>query len=78
MNTQADPTSASTPTRNVRSYYAFDPDVAEMLMGNLLRTPEAVRTHRDALAEPGVEELVLWPETARLDQVARPAEAAEL
>jgi len=63
---------------NVRSYYEFDSDVAEMLVENLLRTPEAIRAHRDALAAVGCEELVLWPETASLDQVVRLAEAAQI
>ncbi len=64
--------------RNVRSYYAFDPDTAEMLMQNLLRTPDDVRERRDALADAGVDELVLWPESSALDQVGRLAEAAGL
>lgn len=64
--------------RNARSYYAFAPDMAEMIVGNILRTPEQVREARDALGEVGVEELCLWPMAAGLDQVDRMADAAGL
>jgi alkanesulfonate monooxygenase SsuD/methylene tetrahydromethanopterin reductase-like flavin-dependent oxidoreductase (luciferase family) len=64
--------------RNVASYYAFDPQMVEVLTENLLRTPDDVARTRDALAEVGVEELCLWPEAAGLEQVDRIADAAGL
>ena len=64
--------------RNAGSYYAFAPDMAQMIKDNMLRTPEDVQGARDALAEVGVEELCLWPMAAGLDQVDRMADAAGL
>ncbi len=63
---------------NATSYYAFAPDMASMIVENMLRTPEAVQQTRDALAEVGVAELCLWPMAAGLDQVDRFADAAGL
>jgi alkanesulfonate monooxygenase SsuD/methylene tetrahydromethanopterin reductase-like flavin-dependent oxidoreductase (luciferase family) len=61
--------------RNLRSYYGFLGDWAEQIASGAPRTPAAVRETAAAFAEAGVDELVLDPTVADLDQVDRLADA---
>jgi alkanesulfonate monooxygenase SsuD/methylene tetrahydromethanopterin reductase-like flavin-dependent oxidoreductase (luciferase family) len=60
---------------NLRTYYGFLGDWAEQVAGGAPRTPEAVRERAAAFEELGVDELILDPSVADLDQVDRLAEA---
>ncbi|MFW6695606.1 LLM class flavin-dependent oxidoreductase [Streptomyces sp. MAR4 CNX-425] len=59
-------------------YYGFLGDVAEMIAGSALTTPQAVAAARAAFADAGCDELVLFPCNPDLAQVGLIAEAAGL
>jgi alkanesulfonate monooxygenase SsuD/methylene tetrahydromethanopterin reductase-like flavin-dependent oxidoreductase (luciferase family) len=62
---------------NAASYYGFGgAELVAGVQGGLLRTADQVRGALDALREAGVDEVVLWPEAAAVDQVDRIAAAA--
>ncbi len=63
--------------RNLLDYYQpRGPDVANMIAGSALRSPEAVKGAIKAYADAGVDELFLDPTVADPDQVDQLAEAA--
>jgi alkanesulfonate monooxygenase SsuD/methylene tetrahydromethanopterin reductase-like flavin-dependent oxidoreductase (luciferase family) len=63
--------------RNLLHYYEFmSPDVAEMIAGGALRSPEAVRGAVQAYEEAGVDELVFDASVSDPGQVDLLAEAA--
>lgn len=62
--------------RNVTSYYAFGgPAFIEHTYDSVLRTTAAIREVMQAYADIGVEELCLWPLSARRDQLHALADA---
>ena len=63
--------------RNLRDYYEpMGVDVAAMIAGSALRTPESIKGAIDAYAGVGVDELILDPTVPDPDQVDRLAEIA--
>ena len=61
----------------LHDYYApMGPDVAEMIAGSALRSPEAVQSALQAYADAGVDELILDPTVTQPDQVDLLAEVA--
>jgi len=55
-------------------YYRFTGPFSERIAGGLLTNDAEVREFRDAYAEAGCDELVLFPAVSDLDQVARLAD----
>jgi alkanesulfonate monooxygenase SsuD/methylene tetrahydromethanopterin reductase-like flavin-dependent oxidoreductase (luciferase family) len=60
--------------RNLRTYYGFLGDFAEMIATGTPRTPEAVKQRAAAFEALGVDELVFDPTVADVDQVDRLAD----
>jgi alkanesulfonate monooxygenase SsuD/methylene tetrahydromethanopterin reductase-like flavin-dependent oxidoreductase (luciferase family) len=58
----------------LRTYYSFLGQMATAIAQSLPSTPEAVKAATQAFADVGLDELVLWPCIADLDQVDRAAE----
>jgi alkanesulfonate monooxygenase SsuD/methylene tetrahydromethanopterin reductase-like flavin-dependent oxidoreductase (luciferase family) len=58
----------------LRHYYAFDPPIAGMIAGSILATPQAITGAIQAYGDVGVDEVILCPTIAALDQVDRLAE----
>jgi alkanesulfonate monooxygenase SsuD/methylene tetrahydromethanopterin reductase-like flavin-dependent oxidoreductase (luciferase family) len=58
----------------IRNYYSFMGPVVEGMAQALPSTPEAVKNAIKAYEEIGVDELLLWPTIADLDQLDRLAE----
>lgn len=52
-------------------YYAFDPQMAPMIAGSILSTPEAISDAIRGYSDIGVDEISFWPTIADLDQVQR-------
>jgi alkanesulfonate monooxygenase SsuD/methylene tetrahydromethanopterin reductase-like flavin-dependent oxidoreductase (luciferase family) len=61
-------------TRNLLDYYGFLGDMAKGLAGFTPRTPEAIRERVKAFEDVGIDELVLDPTVASLDQVDKLAD----
>lgn len=61
-------------TRNLLDYYGFLGDTAKGLAGFTPRTPEAVRERVSAFEDTGIDELILDPTVAMLDQVDKLAD----
>lgn len=62
-------------SRYLLDYYApMGSDMAEMIAGSLLRSPEAITDALDAYAQAGVDELILDPTVSDPTQVDRLAE----
>jgi alkanesulfonate monooxygenase SsuD/methylene tetrahydromethanopterin reductase-like flavin-dependent oxidoreductase (luciferase family) len=61
-------------TRNLLDYYAFLGDMAKGLAGFTPRTPEAIRERVKAFEDTGIDELILDPTVAHIDQVDRLAD----
>lgn len=57
-------------------YYRPMGDMAELIAGTALRSPEAIRTAIAGFTDAGIDELILDPTTSDPDQVSRLAEAA--
>ena len=57
-------------------YEPMGPEVAQMIAGSALRTPEAIKGAIAAMAGAGVDELILDPTVSDPDQVDRLAEVA--
>jgi alkanesulfonate monooxygenase SsuD/methylene tetrahydromethanopterin reductase-like flavin-dependent oxidoreductase (luciferase family) len=55
--------------RNLRTYYGFLGDFAEMIATSTPRSPEAVKERAAAFAAVGIDELIFDPTVANLDQV---------
>jgi alkanesulfonate monooxygenase SsuD/methylene tetrahydromethanopterin reductase-like flavin-dependent oxidoreductase (luciferase family) len=60
---------------NLKHYYAFLGDYAQMIADSMLTSPEAIRDALHAFEAVGVTELYLDPATPTLDQVDRLADA---
>ncbi len=60
--------------RNLLDYYGFLGDFAENIAGFAPRTPEAIRDTVKAFEDTGIDELILDPTVASLDQVDRLAD----
>jgi alkanesulfonate monooxygenase SsuD/methylene tetrahydromethanopterin reductase-like flavin-dependent oxidoreductase (luciferase family) len=60
---------------NLRDYYGFLGDYAEMVVDGMLTSPAAIRDSIKAFADVGVTELFLDPAAASLEQVDRLADA---
>ena len=58
----------------LRDYYSFTGPAAERIAGRFPSTVEAVQATITAFADAGVDELMLWPTIAEVDQVDRLAE----
>ena len=59
----------------IKDYYQFmGPTVADQAAGSLPTTPEAIKNAISGLEGVGVDEIVLWPSVAELEQVDRLAE----
>jgi alkanesulfonate monooxygenase SsuD/methylene tetrahydromethanopterin reductase-like flavin-dependent oxidoreductase (luciferase family) len=58
----------------LRDYYGFTGPAAERIASGFPSSVEAVRERIQAFADAGVDELMLWPTIAELDQVDRLAE----
>ena len=58
----------------ITHYYSFMGPMAQQLANSVPRTPEAIRDAIQAFADSGVDELILWPCIADLDQVHRLAD----
>ncbi len=61
--------------RNLLDYYGFLGDMAQAIAGFAPRTPDAIRDVVKAFEGTGVDELILDPTVASLDQVDRLADA---
>jgi hypothetical protein len=61
--------------RNLRDYYAFLGDFAEVIADSASRSPEDARERMQGFEAAGVDELVFTPSVARLDQVDLLADA---
>jgi alkanesulfonate monooxygenase SsuD/methylene tetrahydromethanopterin reductase-like flavin-dependent oxidoreductase (luciferase family) len=61
--------------RNLRTYYGFLGDFAEMIASGAARGPEAVKERAAAFAALGVDELIFDPTVADVDQVDLLADA---
>jgi alkanesulfonate monooxygenase SsuD/methylene tetrahydromethanopterin reductase-like flavin-dependent oxidoreductase (luciferase family) len=59
----------------LRSYYAFLGDWADAVADSALRTPQSMRAAVEAFADAGIDELILDPTVASLDEVDRAADA---
>ena len=57
-------------------YEPMGSEVAQMISGSALRTPEAIKGAIAAMAGAGVDELILDPTVSDPDEVDRLAEAA--
>jgi alkanesulfonate monooxygenase SsuD/methylene tetrahydromethanopterin reductase-like flavin-dependent oxidoreductase (luciferase family) len=55
--------------RNLRTYYGFLGDFAEMIATSTPRSPEAVKERAAAFAALGIDELIFDPTVANVDQV---------
>jgi alkanesulfonate monooxygenase SsuD/methylene tetrahydromethanopterin reductase-like flavin-dependent oxidoreductase (luciferase family) len=55
----------------IKNYYAFLGQMADQMAASLPTTPEAVKATIQAFQDIGVDELILWPCIADLDQVDR-------
>jgi alkanesulfonate monooxygenase SsuD/methylene tetrahydromethanopterin reductase-like flavin-dependent oxidoreductase (luciferase family) len=55
--------------RNLRTYYGFLGDFAEMIATSAPRSPEAVKERAAAFAALGIDELIFDPTVANVDQV---------
>jgi alkanesulfonate monooxygenase SsuD/methylene tetrahydromethanopterin reductase-like flavin-dependent oxidoreductase (luciferase family) len=60
--------------RNLRTYYRFLGDFAEMIATSAPRSPEAVKERAAAFAALGIDELIFDPTVANVDQVDRLAD----
>jgi|Tabmets5t2r1_1033131.scaffolds.fasta_scaffold28837_1 alkanesulfonate monooxygenase SsuD/methylene tetrahydromethanopterin reductase-like flavin-dependent oxidoreductase (luciferase family) len=60
--------------RNLRTYYGFLGDFAEMIATSTPRSPEAVKERAAAFAALGIDELIFDPTVANVDQVDRLAD----
>lgn len=60
--------------RNLLDYYGFLGDIAEGLSASTPRTPEAIRERLKAFEDAGLDELILDPTVAELEQVDRLAD----
>lgn len=58
----------------MRRFYAYAGDMAGVISSRLANTPQKVKDALSAYAEIGVDELILWPCIADLDQITRLAE----
>ena len=53
----------------LRSYYGFLGPMADNMVKSLPRTPDEIRKLIDGFANVGVDELILWPTVAELEQL---------
>jgi alkanesulfonate monooxygenase SsuD/methylene tetrahydromethanopterin reductase-like flavin-dependent oxidoreductase (luciferase family) len=53
----------------LRSYYGFIGPMAEGMVKGLPQTPDAIRRLIQGFADAGVDELILWPTVAELEQL---------
>ena len=60
---------------SLRSYYGFLGDWVDAVVESALRTPQSLRDAVQAYTEAGVDELILDPTVASLDEVDRAADA---
>ncbi len=58
----------------ITHYYSFMGPMAQQLANSVPRTPEAIHDTIQAFADSGVDELILWPCIAELDQIHRLAD----
>jgi alkanesulfonate monooxygenase SsuD/methylene tetrahydromethanopterin reductase-like flavin-dependent oxidoreductase (luciferase family) len=58
----------------LHDYYAFDPQMAPLIAGSILATPEAITEAIRAYSDVGVDEINFWPTIADIDQQHRLAE----
>lgn len=65
------PNAAERGERSVRTYYAYWSERVDFIAQSTLTTPEAIRAFVGACEEIGVEEVLLNPTIADLDQVER-------
>jgi alkanesulfonate monooxygenase SsuD/methylene tetrahydromethanopterin reductase-like flavin-dependent oxidoreductase (luciferase family) len=65
------PDAAERGEQSVRAYYAYWPERVDFIAQSTLTTPEAIRTFVRACKEIGVEEILLNPTIADLDQIDR-------
>jgi alkanesulfonate monooxygenase SsuD/methylene tetrahydromethanopterin reductase-like flavin-dependent oxidoreductase (luciferase family) len=61
-------------TRNLLDYYGYLGDMAKGLAGFTPRTPDAIRERVKAFEDTGIDELILDPTVAGLDQVDKLAD----
>ncbi len=61
----------------IRDYYAFMGPMADGVAAALPVTPEAVKSAIQTYQDAGVDELILWPTVAELDQVDRLADLVQ-
>jgi alkanesulfonate monooxygenase SsuD/methylene tetrahydromethanopterin reductase-like flavin-dependent oxidoreductase (luciferase family) len=59
----------------ILDYYSFMGEMGHFMATSLLTTPRDVRAAIRSFADVGMDELVLWPGTARLDELRRLADA---
>jgi alkanesulfonate monooxygenase SsuD/methylene tetrahydromethanopterin reductase-like flavin-dependent oxidoreductase (luciferase family) len=59
----------------ILDYYSFMGPMAHFMATSLLTTPRDVRSAIASFSDVGMDELVLWPGTARLDELHRLADA---
>jgi alkanesulfonate monooxygenase SsuD/methylene tetrahydromethanopterin reductase-like flavin-dependent oxidoreductase (luciferase family) len=62
----------------LHDYYGFLGDVADMIVSSAATDPDTVRAYIDAFSAAGVDELILFPCSPDLEQIALLAEAAGL
>jgi alkanesulfonate monooxygenase SsuD/methylene tetrahydromethanopterin reductase-like flavin-dependent oxidoreductase (luciferase family) len=72
------PDGAAAADSYLHHYYGFLGDVADMIASSAATDPDTVRGYVDAFAAAGVDELILFPCSPDLEQVALLAEAAGL
>lgn len=69
------PDAAQSGEAYVRDYYSFAGPMADQVAQSMMTTPEAIKGAMQAYEAVGVDEFILWPTVARLDQVDRLADA---
>lgn len=61
----------------IRNYYAFMGPMADGMASTLPSTPDAVKSAIQSYRDAGVDELILWPTIAELDQLDRLTELVQ-
>jgi alkanesulfonate monooxygenase SsuD/methylene tetrahydromethanopterin reductase-like flavin-dependent oxidoreductase (luciferase family) len=59
----------------ILDYYSFMGEMAHFMAASLLTTPRDIRLVIGSFSDIGMDELVLWPAAAKLDEVQRLADA---
>ena len=61
----------------LRDYFSFAGQATEPVVQSIITTPDAMISTIQAFSDIGMDELILWPTVADLDQVDRLAEVIQ-